>query len=347
MKNNNFDLLRLFAAIQVVFIHSFHHLFDDFGYKLNDSVIFFKEAITFIPGVPIFFLISGFLISLSYEKNPNIKDYITNRVLRIYPALYINILISFIILYHFNFVTFDFTFFGWLIAQMSIVQFYNAEMFRGFGVGVINGSLWTISVELCFYIALPIIFFLFKKSRWIIIFFFIISFTLWVYDITSDKDIFYNKLLHVTIVPYFFLFLIGVCFYKYFEKIKYLIENNFLAWVVCFAIFNMGINYLHVELNILLYLVKWIIFSFMVFSFAFSYNTLSRKLLKGRDYTYGIYIYHMLIINVFVYFNFVAEIKYFLYVFFSTIALGAFSWHLIEKPFLKMKKHSLFNELHK
>ena len=265
MKNNNFDLLRLFAAIQVVFIHSFHHLFDDFGYKLNDSVIFFKEAITFIPGVPIFFLISGFLISLSYEKNPNIKDYITNRVLRIYPALYINILISFIILYHFNFVTFDFTFFGWLIAQMSIVQFYNAEMFRGFGVGVINGSLWTISVELCFYIALPIIFFLFKKSRWIIIFFFIISFTLWVYDITSDKDIFYNKLLHVTIVPYFFLFLIGVCFYKYFEKIKYLIENNFLAWVVCFAIFNMGINYLHVELNILLYLVKWIIFSFMVF----------------------------------------------------------------------------------
>ena len=88
-------------------------------------------------------------------------------------------------------------------------------------------------------------------------------------------------------------------------------------------------------------------FFFYGFSFAFSYNTLSRKLLKGRDYTYGIYIYHMLIINVFVYFNFVAEIKYFLYVFFSTIALGAFSWHLIEKPFLKMKKHSLFNELHK
>jgi peptidoglycan/LPS O-acetylase OafA/YrhL len=41
------------------------------------------------------------------------------------------------------------------LAQLSIVQFYNPDFLRGYGVGVLNGSLWTISVELQFYVMLP------------------------------------------------------------------------------------------------------------------------------------------------------------------------------------------------
>lgn len=347
MKNNNFDLLRIFAALQVVFGHTNAHVLAEHGYIVNGWSKIFLDVMSYFHGVPIFFLISGFLISMSYDRNSNLYEYAKNRILRIYPALYVNIFFSVAILYYFGYVNFNFEFFSWLSAQMSIVQFYNAEMFRGFGVGVINGSLWTISVELCFYIALPITFFFFKKSKWIISLFFILSFVLWMYDLGSNKDIFYNKFLQVTIIPYFFLFLIGVYFYKYFEKIKYLVENKFLIWIIVFAAFNIGINYLHVELNILLYIIKWTVFSFTIFSFSFSYKTLSRRILKGNDYTYGIYIYHMLIINVFVYSNFVAQIQYFFYVIFGSIVLGMISWHVIEKPFLKMKKHSLFTDLHK
>ena len=38
-------------------------------------------------GVPVFFSISGFLISKSYENNRVVREFALNRILRIYPAL--------------------------------------------------------------------------------------------------------------------------------------------------------------------------------------------------------------------------------------------------------------------
>jgi peptidoglycan/LPS O-acetylase OafA/YrhL len=96
---------------------------------------------------------------------------------------------------------------------------------------------------------------------------------------------------------------------------------------------------------IIYFIIKWSLFSLVVFSFAFSWRELSYKLLKGNDYTYGIYIYHMLIINIFVTMGFVGDIKYLIYIILLSILFGILSWYLIEKPFLKLKKHSLFNEL--
>jgi peptidoglycan/LPS O-acetylase OafA/YrhL len=196
----------------------------------------FLFLLSYLPGVPIFFLISGFLIVMSYENNSNIKEYIKNRILRIYPALYVNIFIGLSILYYYGFIAFNFEFFRWLIAQMSIIQFYNAEMFREFGTGVINGSFWTILVELIFYIILPFLLYFYKKNIYIPI-------------------------------------LLAIC-------------------------------------------------------------------------SYGIYIYHMLIINIFIQIGFVGEIRYFIGAIFLSIIFGVTSWFLIEKPFLKFKKHSLFRKNH-
>ena len=307
--------------------------------------------LSYLPGVPIFFLISGFLIAMSYENNSNLKEYAKNRILRIYPALYVNIMIGILILYYFGFVQFNVEFFSWLFAQMSIVQFYNAEMFRGFGVGVINGSLWTISVELTFYIALPIIFYLYKKSIWIIVLIFISSYIFWIYDTTVltqfiNRD-FFGKLFHVSIVPYLFLFIIGIGFYKFYDNLKKFIENKFLLWFLLFIIFNLLMNSFIITPNFITYIVKWTIFSFLIFSFAFSFKDLSKIFLRGNDFTYGIYIYHMLIINVFVFLKMTGEMKYFLTIVILSIVAGIISWFLIEKPFLQLKKHSLFKEIHK
>ena len=342
-RNNNFDLLRLYAAISVLFNHALHHLYEDYNISIPIILEKIHYLISYIHGVPIFFLISGYLIYMSYDKNSKLIDYTKNRVLRIYPALLVNLLISVFILSYFGFVKYNFDFLKWLLAQATIFQFYNAEMFRGFGVGVINGSLWTVSVELTFYILLPLLVLFYNKRESTIVLIFLISFGLWYYDNFSNKSIFINKLIHTTIPPYLFLFIIGMTFYKYHNKIIKYIENKFVLYFVLFIIYNIIISLLNIKLNFLVLFFKWIIFSFMIFSFAFSNRNLSNSILKGNDYTYGIYIYHMLVINIFVYFQLNGKITYIIYVIFISILLGILSWHIIEKPFLKLKNHSLFN----
>ena len=80
-KTNNFDLIRLAAALQVALTHAL----GDMG--SGERLWLLRLFTELFPGVPIFFFISGFLISKSFEKNPVLREYALNRCLRIYPAL--------------------------------------------------------------------------------------------------------------------------------------------------------------------------------------------------------------------------------------------------------------------
>ena len=78
---NNFDLVRLLAALQVAVVHALMHL------KPTGSFVHIARAgLELFPGVPIFFVISGLLISKSYEQSDSIRDYYRNRCLRIFPG---------------------------------------------------------------------------------------------------------------------------------------------------------------------------------------------------------------------------------------------------------------------
>src|ERR671923_2413461 len=87
---NNFDTLRLLAASQVVLVHSIEHLRIPLGNPWRSIY----DLLNLFPGVPIFFVISGFLISMSFERNSDIKYYARNRLLRIYPALWVCLAVS-------------------------------------------------------------------------------------------------------------------------------------------------------------------------------------------------------------------------------------------------------------
>ena len=79
LRKNNFDLIMLLATLQVVITHKIAHL------KLDINI----PLLEYFTGIPIFFFVSGFLISLSYERSGNFKTYARNRVLRVYPGLVI------------------------------------------------------------------------------------------------------------------------------------------------------------------------------------------------------------------------------------------------------------------
>jgi peptidoglycan/LPS O-acetylase OafA/YrhL len=348
---NNFDLLRLLAALQVVFGHSIELT----NLSMEQSHLF--QFIHAIPGVPLFFFISGFLISKSYETQPQIQNYTLNRVLRIFPGLWFCLLISLILIYFSGYQSDAFTFTNfsiWLLGQMSFIHFYHPEFFKGYGIGVLNGSLWTIGIELQFYIITPLLYkFLFKKGninkKLFILILIFMCLNLWFYQYRSEyHEHLAYKLFGVTFVPYFYMFLVGVFFQKNFELFyKYLAGKG----IIIFLVYLIYSYILYSQYNIKLSngIGPWLFFPLacMVFSLAYTSVSISHKLLKHQDISYGLYIYHMPVVNTFIYLSgdwrFSNEWTTILTIMVLTASLAIFSWFTIEKPALRLKKKAFFS----
>ena len=81
LRKNNFDLLRLLFAGVVCLVHSFELS----GFEaLHWTTRFFSSAVA----VKSFFVVSGFLIFMSYERSTSLASYISKRIRRIYPAYF-------------------------------------------------------------------------------------------------------------------------------------------------------------------------------------------------------------------------------------------------------------------
>jgi peptidoglycan/LPS O-acetylase OafA/YrhL len=336
MRLNNFDLIRLFAALQVAATHSITHL----KVTALDPV---GEWLNYVPGVPVFFIISGFLISMSWERAPSLRQYAVNRVLRIYPALWACLAFS-IALFLASGIRPDSarSFLAWLFAQLTFFQFYNPDFLRGFGVGAINGSLWTIPVELQFYGLLPLLASA-RRVRWIWVFYAAAAAALMlVARHYAGRETILQKLLLVSIVPHLFYFLAGVILRQAYEKTPAVFQGRCLLWAlayaawvaaeICFGFAGSAGN----QLNI----VSIILIGMLVVSLAFSMPKASRYLLKNNDISYGIYIYHAPIMN-FLLFNSIVGMPGFSLVMAGTLAASVLSWRLIERPALTLKAYSL------
>ena len=92
-RQNNFDALRLLAAILVIFSHSF--LIAE-GTQSREWLIRLtgNQCILGLTGVFVFFAISGFLVTQSFEQTPNRLHFLTKRALRIFPGLLVATLLS-------------------------------------------------------------------------------------------------------------------------------------------------------------------------------------------------------------------------------------------------------------
>jgi len=90
-------------------------------------------------------------------------------------------------------------------------------------------------------------------------------------------------------------------------------------------------------INTILYLFLAIV----IFSFAYSYTTLSDNVLRGNDISYGIYIYHIPVVNLFMYYGYVSNLIFVFSVLSLTILMAWLSWIIIEKNSIKLKRHPL------
>ena len=340
---NNFDILRLFAALQVVFMHGYSHL-EISNDALSSAANFFSS----FPGVPIFFFISGYLISKSYISNNNIEKYTYNRILRIYPALIICTFLSILSVYitgYFSTYNIDqIEFMSWLFGQVSFVQFYNPEFMRQFGTGTLNGSLWTITVELQFYFIIPFMYFIISKLKLninivllLLIVLFLLINQLYVSLGEIYREYFLYKLWGVSFAPWLYMFLIGVFFQHNFDYFYKLLRGKSLLLIFIYLItYNFGFSTGN-EMHPLLFIVL----SFLIFSFAYTIPKLSNSILHKNDISYGVYIYHIPIINLLIYYNYVGSANYFYLMICLVVVISITSWLIIERPILGLKKSAL------
>jgi peptidoglycan/LPS O-acetylase OafA/YrhL len=312
----------------------------------------FLSILFHFPGVPIFFTISGFLISYSLERNRfDLKKYFRNRALRIYPALWVCTILTALLLIYFLRPIVIKDLLIWFAAQISFLQFYVTPSLKEWGAGHPNGSLWSVAVELQFYLILPILLYIInltKKLSYaniIIAVLFLLS-ILVKYLINTNAWILshelISKFLGNTVFYYLNFFLTGIAIYKNFGWLeKYLREKVFI-WLIMYAAYVL-ICHSWLKLYIDPYTLSiWgiianTILSLLSLSFAFSYIHLSKNLLHENDISYGIYIYHLPIINTMLSFGIYSNIWNLIVMAVIVILIAFASWKLIEQRALKAK----------
>lgn len=338
--NNNFNLIRLFAALQVAIVHSA-------GYLSIDSK--YLNFLDLLPGVQIFFFISGFLIIKSFKKikNNKFKNFFYNRILRIYPGLYFCFILTFIsIIFSQYLKNIDINYyqlFLWLITQLSFFQFYNPDFLRGYGVGVANGSLWTISVEIQFYLLTFFIYLILNKyKKLLIIIFGGLIFLNIGNAVFNEKITFFLKLFNVSFLPWLYMFLWG-CYLEGNEKLQKKIKSyNIFLIIFIFIV----INYLSSQLDIFrgktnaLNPIEFFFLSLIIFKIAYI-KKIPGEFINRNDISYGVYLYHMPIVNFLIYKNITQSYLSLTISIILTLLFAVISWKLIENPFLSLKKISL------
>jgi peptidoglycan/LPS O-acetylase OafA/YrhL len=333
IRQNNFDLLRLLFSFGVVYAHCLvlsgtQERLLPFNYSVDTAV----------QG---FFLISGYLVFSSYEKSSALKSYFSKRARRIYPAYLFVILAAAFGLY---FVSqenlIDYFGLGWLKYVASNLTFLNFAaptlpgVFTENPTPGINGSLWTIKVEVAFYIAVPAIALLMRRSGSRLAVFIILYLSSYLYYLIfrtlaeNTGHGIYDELAK-QLPGQLRYFLLGAAVYYYDNTFrKYLGLAGIIALIAsCFFVTDT------------LWFWKPILLACMVFAVAF--GPLLPNVGRIGDLSYAAYLFHYPIVQLAVRAGmFDSSPRLTIVAIFIVVTILAYiSWHLLEKPFLAKSSH--------
>lgn len=325
IRRNSLNTIRLIAAFSVMFSHACGHL------QVNRPIVI-TQFLEYFYGVPIFFALSGYLLWHSVGKSPTFIHYAKKRFWRIFPELWIGIaleLLMIVLLYDqpIHWIMFA----AFAVTQGTCLQFWTPDFLRQYGVGTPNGSLWTICVLIQFYILV----YFFKKimsgkklSVWISVL--LSSFLVAILSPMAERffSTIVYKLYNQTIFPYMWLFLTGAFISEYQGKILPFLKRYWLGLLLL----SVGMMIAGVDLICGPYgygLLRCTTLILAVIGMAYRFPKLDVKL----DISYGIYIYHMTVVNALIALGFTGKpiavcitlVLSCILAYISTISIGKFS----------------------
>jgi peptidoglycan/LPS O-acetylase OafA/YrhL len=331
-KRNNFDFLRLAFASMVMLYHC-AALSKDLRIEWMSRV--FNPALA----VQGFFVISGFLIFMSYTNSSNLREYFEKRVRRLYPAYvftiflfagFLSVFSAFDVWQYFRSAAFT----RYIFNNMLFLNYRQPclpGVFEGNSLCAVNGALWTIKVEVMFYLMVPLIFIAVARYHKAVIFIFLyIASALYHLYFTH---VYINAELARQLPGQLMFFIGGGALYSYFDRFD---RFRYALLVPSLVLFVAN----HWAFSQVLYYFYPLALSVLVVYMACSLRYFGNF---GRigDLSYGIYIYHFPIIQILVYLGLFVQnpVCSVIAVTAITALLSFFSWHVIEKRFLKRSSH--------
>jgi peptidoglycan/LPS O-acetylase OafA/YrhL len=301
-------------------------------------------------GVSFFFILSGFILSYSYQERllsgkMNVLHFYKARIARIYPLHLLTFIIAAILLEP---VYFKIQYFVKFISNLTLTQSFLPLKSAYF---TFNAPSWSISDEMFFYLLFPfIIYLVYKRQNIFHILLFSTLTILFFLTFIIKKETYQHALFYINPIMRIADFCIGICLYNFCvrasAKRERMLKN--VKWG--------GVEIISVTVFICFYLLAyyipkvyrysfwyWIPISLLIVVFYLSRNGLCSKVLSNKyfvllgEISFGFYLFHQLIGRLFLGFisKMQIDVSYpyrFIIVFTITLIASYLSFKYYETP---------------
>ncbi len=328
---NNFDVIRHFAALTVIYMHC--------------ALFSGASEVWGAFGVPVFFFLSGLLVSQSFETSSSVKNFLWRRFLRIYPAAVVVILVCALVMgpmvtvftYRDYFTS---PVFWKNISSVFLVRIYFdlPGVFQHSLLGTpVNSCLWTLPLEIKMYLfTLAWGLIGFRKKNLLLALVVLLLIIIGANCSVQVQAFLRQKLYlasfkiapYTSVVP---LYLLGMLSYSYRKKIVVKPYWFFVALLLLLLLKNFSFfSYLFhsciavITLGFAVFTVKWL-----------------PKTALPFDFSYGLYLYGFPVEQLFLHYAYpsINGFSLFLLVVLTTLILAFLSWHFVEKRALQFRNY--------
>jgi peptidoglycan/LPS O-acetylase OafA/YrhL len=336
-RNTRFDLFRIAFASLVLLSHApeitdgntSHELFS----RLTRSDVTFGAV-----AVDGFFLLSGFLIVQSWESDPELWNYLRKRLLRIVPGYLVAVLLSVAVV-------------GWLAP--GVPHFFHAfqwkdlksiallsspatpPVFPGQSYPLVNGAMWTIGYEFRCYLLVALMGLcglLRRRLAWLALTVAFLALAIYPWHEAVPVGAIETLLGEPSkIFPYGSAFLVGGSFYLFRDRTQFRALTTLLVVVVLLVGLLSGRDAIVQSAVVLCG-------GYLLFYLAQRPRIGTNR--RFPDISYGIYLHGWPVESLLIFYFHWSPWVTFAVSLAICACLGWLSWHLVERPMLRLKRRA-------